>query len=117
MKDIVKIFTEQTLTTKNLSAAENRVSIDSGGYMVLGNWVFVQITLKIKVTLNGNTYWTLMDGFPEPKTPFAALGANYHFMDAPVNVSLYGSALTITCGNQELQPGRMLVISGFYIKA
>ena len=74
LKDIVKIFTEQTLTTKNLSAAENRVSIDSGGYMVLGNWVFVQITLKIKVTLNGNTYWTLMDGFPEPKTPFAGLG-------------------------------------------
>ena len=57
------LLDQSQMTTSGVSAYQSRVTIQSGGYKIVGNYVYVNITLKANIEMNSST-WKILSNFP-----------------------------------------------------
>lgn len=114
--DLVQAMLNLEYDADALKISGTRFTIDSGGYKVIGNRVYVELALTANTALGGNDYWTMLTGLPAPAGGrHAALAAARDAATAPMNAYTYNGSLVIILGNQSLASGAKIAITGSYI--
>lgn len=113
----VDIF-NPTLSSVGLSPISSRCTIQSGGIVRLGSWVFVQLCLKVATSLSASS-WGLVSGLPTPST------SSVTALSASIQKNTGGniSANVTAAGNIAVQlpssasADEVILINGWYISA
>lgn len=118
--DITNMFCDNFITT-GITVNNSRATIVSGGYMVVGKWVFVNMTFTIDVADIGTSYYLIFNNFPMPAR-HSALSCAIHNTAGAISAFIRTGNST-TNGQLCIAPsvaiaqGKTLMVSGMYIKA
>ena len=112
VKSITENLFNQNYSVANLSIYLDRVTIESGGYVRIGKYVFVNMILKAKSTTQG--LYVCITGFPESDMSFPLL-----CLECNTNPAVEGS-IQVPCASRlgylyiPITTGKYYFISGVY---
>ncbi|MBQ9024636.1 MAG: hypothetical protein IJ105_05385, partial [Bacilli bacterium] len=106
------VMVNGTSIDTNLSSATatNNATINSGGYLVMGKVVFVNISVTLKSNVTSST--PIVGGFPSPIVGNSVMSGQNGLSNAPCRI--YGSNIYV---DNSYNSGTTIIISGVYIKA
>lgn len=101
--------------TSAQSSSSNRVGSFKGGFIRIGDLVFVSFYCKALMNLAEGDYWTIARGFPEAWAT-TALSASFFKTKGAMNgyINTDGELL-ITLDSYSVATGEYICVSGFYI--
>lgn len=101
--------------TSAQSSSSNRVGDFKGGFIRIGDLVFVSFYCKALMNLAEGDYWTIARGFPEAWAT-TALSASFFKTKGAMNSYINtGGELLITLDSYSVATGEYICVSGFYI--
>ena len=112
------VMSAPSLSSSELSAYQNRVTIQAGGQIKMGKWRFVQIRVKTEVQLTMHEYYNVVSGLDVPAGNYAALSASINGQSGAGAVDAYvntAGAISLQICNTTIPIGWNIVINGWYI--
>lgn len=96
-------------STSTLSTYQSRVAVVDGGYVRVGNWVYVNVLCDVNTALSANNTWAVLDGFPNPISIIEPVFPCW-FIDASDSYKRKGTLSAFMVSNDS-EKGRLALIT------